>query len=64
MPTTTVYLPDDLKEALARAARTEGVSEADFVRRGVRELIEAYAGPRPILPLDDEHDHSDPMLAS
>ena len=32
MKRTTIYLPDDLKEALERTAAAEGRSEAEVVR--------------------------------
>jgi hypothetical protein len=35
MEKTTVYLPDDLKLALRRAARSTGRSEADLIREGI-----------------------------
>ena len=34
MEKTTVYLPDELKRALRRAARSTGRSEADLIREG------------------------------
>lgn len=47
---TTVYLPDDLKSNLARAAVEEGRTEADLIREGVERLLEARQ-PEPRLPL-------------
>ena len=32
---TTVYLPEELKAALGRAARASGRSEADLIREGI-----------------------------
>ena len=40
MEKTTVYLTDDQKRALARAAKTSGRSEAELIREGV-ELVTA-----------------------
>ena len=51
MDKTTVYLPTELKQALRRAARTRGRSEADLIREGVA-LVTARELPRsPRLPL-------------
>jgi plasmid stability protein len=47
MNKTTVYLPDDLKAALARAAATSGRSEADLIREGVRLVTLGADRPRP-----------------
>ena len=47
---TTIYLPDDLKSTLARAAQEEGRTEADLVREGVERLLQARQ-PEPRLPL-------------
>jgi metal-responsive CopG/Arc/MetJ family transcriptional regulator len=43
---TTVYLPDDLKQAVKRASRQRGVSEAEVIRQSVREAV-GGARPRP-----------------
>jgi metal-responsive CopG/Arc/MetJ family transcriptional regulator len=47
MQKTTVYLPDDLKAALERAAAETGKSEAELIREGVRQLVEQRAPPPP-----------------
>lgn len=44
MRKTTVYLPDDLKEALEREARRRGVAEAEVIREA---LAAAVARPAP-----------------
>jgi hypothetical protein len=59
MRKTTVYLPDDLKAGLARAAAASGRSEAELIREGVSVVIER-ATPKPRLPLFDS---GDPMFA-
>ena len=51
MHRTTVYLPDELKAALARTARAEGQTEADLLREGVRLVTERHGRPKPTLPL-------------
>lgn len=51
MHRTTVYLPDDLKQALTRAANRRGVSEAELIREGVALAIAYEKPPRPRLPL-------------
>ena len=60
MKKTTVYLPNDLKAALERAAVHEGRSEADLIRQAVRELTRNLEPPRPRLPL---FHGGDPTLA-
>jgi len=51
MKKTTIYLPDELKAALERAAAAQGRSEAELVREAVRELTQRLEPPRPRLPL-------------
>lgn len=51
MHRTTVFLPDDLKKALSRAARRRGLSEAELIREGVGLAIAQGDRPRPRLPL-------------
>ena len=61
MKKTTVYLPDELKAALERAAAAaRGRSEAELVREAVRELTQRLEPPRPRLPLFSS---GDPTLA-
>ncbi len=60
MKKTTVYLPEDLKAALERAAGARGCSDADLIRRAVRELTGNLEPPRPRLPLFSS---DDPTLA-
>lgn len=43
----TVFLPADLKLNLERAARVTERSEADLILEGIRQVVAAYAGPRP-----------------
>jgi hypothetical protein len=51
MEKTTVYLPSRLKDALARAARRRGMSEAELIREGIAHVT-AQALPRePRVPL-------------
>ncbi|CAN5161814.1 type II toxin-antitoxin system antitoxin VapB26 [soil metagenome] len=60
MKKTTIYLPDELKAELARAAAREGRSEADLIRQAVRNLTQSLEPPRPKLPL---FSGGDPPLA-
>ena len=60
MKKTTVYLPDDLKAALGRAAAEKGRSEAELIRKAVEELVRGCERPRPRLPLFSS---GDPTLA-
>ena len=53
MHKTTIYLPADLKKALARVARREGRSEAELIREAVRRAVEDREAPRPRVPLLD-----------
>lgn len=43
---TTIYLPDDLKVAVKRAAQQRGVSEAEVIRESIRSAV-GGARPRP-----------------
>ena len=47
---TTVYLPQDLKRALERAASSTGRSEADLIREGIASVV-AQQVPKPRAPL-------------
>jgi Arc/MetJ-type ribon-helix-helix transcriptional regulator len=47
MQKTTVYLPDELKAELAKAAAAAGRSEAELIREGVRLAVESAAGAAP-----------------
>lgn len=60
MNRTTVYLPDELKAALKRAAAVTGRSEAALIREGVEHVAASVQRPRPRLPLFDS---GDPTLA-
>jgi Arc/MetJ-type ribon-helix-helix transcriptional regulator len=51
MKKTTVYLPDELKRDLERAAAATGRSEAELIRRGVESIIATETPPRPRIPL-------------
>jgi hypothetical protein len=51
MEKTTVYLPDDLKQALRQAARSTGRSEADLIREGIGLVTGAHRIAEPTLPL-------------
>lgn len=47
---TTIYLPEDLKRSLARAAYEEKRTEADLIREGIERFLQARH-PEPKLPL-------------
>jgi metal-responsive CopG/Arc/MetJ family transcriptional regulator len=60
---TTVYLPDELKAAVKRAAQRRGVSEAEVIRESIRTAIGnvrpqprggLYSGSEPIARRVDE----------
>lgn len=46
MEKTTLYLPDDLKTAVKRAATQQGMSEAEVIRQSIRYVV-GDARPRP-----------------
>ena len=48
---TTVYLPVQLKRALARMARLRGCSEAELLREAVARLTAPGSPPQPKVPL-------------
>lgn len=50
MHKTTLYLPEDLKRAIERAAAAGVCSEAEIVREALRRFTEGQ-GVRPRLPL-------------
>jgi len=58
MKRTTIYLPDDLKAALARTAAATGTSEAEIVRGAVAAATAEHAYPSPKLPLFASGDHT------
>ena len=51
MVKTTVYLPDELKDALKRLAEQRHCSEADLLREAVARLTSEAEPPAPRLPL-------------
>ena len=67
MEKTTVYLTDDLKEALRRTARSRGRSEADLIREGIGLVTGTHRIAEPTLPLfesgrPDLAEHVDDLL--
>jgi hypothetical protein len=60
MRKTTIYLPEDLKAALERAASAQGTSEAEVIRCALVAATRQPAYPKPRLPLFDS---GDPTLA-
>jgi Ribbon-helix-helix protein, copG family len=63
MEKTTIYLPDELKAAVKRAAQRRGVSEAEVIRESVRAVVGdgrpaprggLYSGSEPIARRVDE----------
>ena len=60
MKKTTVYLPDELKRDLKRAAAQSGRSEAELIRMGVESIVELELTPKPRIPLFSS---GDPTLA-
>jgi hypothetical protein len=60
MRRTTIYLPDELKAALERAAAAQGKSEAEVVRAALASATAEHAYPPPRVPLFES---GDPTLA-
>ena len=58
MNKATVYLPDELKQELRRAAAETGRSEADLIREGIRLAIERHLPPAPTIPINVSADPS------
>jgi hypothetical protein len=57
---TTVYITDELRRALRRAAKSSGRSEAELIREGIGLVTGAHRIAEPRLPLFDS---SQPDLA-
>jgi len=51
MTKTTIYLPEELKAKLERAAAETGRSEADIIREGILLAVARCAPPQPRIPL-------------
>lgn len=51
MVKTTVYLPEELKHRVERAAAAEQRSEADVIRSAIDRYTAARERPRPRVPL-------------
>jgi hypothetical protein len=47
MVKTTLYLPDDLKHDVARAAKERGLSEAEFLRQAIQAAVAPVDVPEP-----------------
>jgi CopG-like RHH_1 or ribbon-helix-helix domain, RHH_5 len=68
MRRTTVYLPDELKRAIERAADESNRSEAQFIRSALERAVNDLEPPKPRLPLFASNDptlaeHVDESLA-
>jgi Arc/MetJ-type ribon-helix-helix transcriptional regulator len=59
MKRTTVFLPEDLKADLERAAEAAACSEAELIRQGVREVTARHLAPEPDFPLFDSRGRLD-----
>ncbi|MGH3500098.1 MAG: CopG family transcriptional regulator [Nocardioidaceae bacterium] len=51
MTKTTLYLPDDLKQAVGRLSEVHGVSEAELIRTALASYVAQETRPRPNFPL-------------
>ena len=47
MVKTTIYLPDDLKSAVKRAAECQQLSEAEVIRAAIAEAVSTFTRPKP-----------------
>lgn len=48
---TTLYVPDELKQAVDRLARVKGMSEAELIRTALATYVSHEEPPRPDFPL-------------
>lgn len=46
MVKVTIYLPDELHQAIKHAARERGATEAELIRTAIRHELGASADPR------------------
>ena len=51
MKKTTLYLPDELKKKIEKAAKEEDKPEASVIRDALDSALEARQPPRPRIPL-------------
>jgi hypothetical protein len=51
MTKTTIYLPEQLKEALERKALVERRTEADVIREALEVALRTYQAPEPVFPI-------------
>lgn len=51
MHKTTVYLPDEMKLRLDRAAEETGLSKSDLIREGIQVRLAMTSRPKPRGPL-------------
>ncbi|HEX9326405.1 MAG TPA: CopG family transcriptional regulator [Reyranella sp.] len=51
MEKTTIYLPNELKQALRRASKATGRSEADLIREGIGTVVGTHRIAESRLPL-------------
>jgi Ribbon-helix-helix protein, copG family len=58
MRRTTIYLSDELKEALERTATAQGRSEAEVVRAALASATVEHVYPSPRLPLFESGDRT------
>lgn len=47
----TIYLPEELKRNLERAASRSGKSQAELIREGIEHVVCVHGAPRPRIPL-------------
>jgi hypothetical protein len=48
MVKTTLYLPDDLKRGVERAARQKQISEAEMIRTAIADALVQLERPKPV----------------
>ena len=59
---TTVYLPEDLKEALSQEAKRRGCSEAEVIREAVAAVVSRPAPTPAILEVEPFAERTDELL--
>lgn len=63
MKKTTLYLPDDLKEAVERRARQLGRSEADVLREAIAAAVQRPAPRAGVFTSEPLAERADELLA-
>lgn len=63
MTKTTVYLPADMKDAVARAARHRGIPEAEVIRQAISAALRRPAPRSGLFASDAFAQRADELMA-